>query len=152
MGCALLRGTWCEIARAAFNVNEIQQELIQLTLRKLASECSALVSRKAPSILRNTSSEEIAKLSLEAVCHEWKNQAPLLYAMLMTVASPKHAKLNSKRDAKSLPIKNDSKEPDDWLPSVAVAGSVLLKQRSRYMNGVQLMLMMLMKYSGFQVI
>ena len=50
------------------------------------------------------------------MCQEWKERAPIFYAFLMTVA-----------------LSNGTKDAS-WLPSVSVAGSILLKQRSRHMN------------------
>jgi hypothetical protein len=150
----LLRGTWAEMARAAFRVKELRAELIKCTLRQLSVECTTIVSPKASSILRNTTAEGIRNLSLQDVCNEWKQQTPLLYSFLMTTASPSHR--NQQRRAKKFSFPSSEKAKDnlarcDWLPSVAVAGSILLKQRSCSMNAVQFMLMMLIKYSGFQV-
>ena len=53
----------------------------------------------------------------------------------------------------AIPVRNQkhSLGSEKWLPSVAVAGSVLLKQRSRNMNAVQLMVTTLIKYTGFHV-
>lgn len=38
-----------------------------------------------------------------------------------------------------------------WLPSVALAGSVLLRERSRGMNAMQLLVTTIIKSSGSQV-
>ncbi len=154
LGCALLRGTWAEMARAAFRVKELRAELIKCTLRQLSIECTTIVSPKASSILRNTTADGIRSLSLQDVCNEFKQQTPLLYSFLMTTASPSQRNQQRKAKKNSLPTSGKAKvnAPHcDWLPSVAVAGSILLKQRSRSMNAVQFMLMMLIKYSGFQV-
>ena len=142
------------MARAAFRVKELRVELIKCVLRQLSIECTTIVSPKTSSILRNTTPEGIRNLSLQEVCHEWKQQTPLLYSLLMTTASP--SQRNQQRGAKknSISISGKAKnslEDCDWLPSVAVTGSILLKQRSCSMNAVQLMLMMLIKYSGLQV-
>ena len=149
LGCALLRGTWTQMARAAFRVKELRAELIKCTLRQLSIE-----PPKTSSILRNKTAEGIRNLSLKDVCDEWKQQTPLLHSFLMTTASP--SERNQQRRAKKnlFPANeeaNSSVAHCDWLPSVAVARSILLKQRSHSMNAVQFMVMMLIKYSGFQV-
>ena len=142
------------MARAAFRVKELRVELIKCVLRQLSIECTTIVSPKTSSILRSTTPEGIRNLSLQEVCHEWKQQTPLLYSLLMTTASPSQRNQQRRTKKNSISISGKAKnslEDCDWLPSVAVAGSILLKQRSRSMNAVQLMLMMLIKYSGFQV-
>ena len=143
------------MARAAFRVKELRAELIKCTLRQLSIECTTIVSPNTCSILRNTTAEGIQNLSLQDVCNEWKQQTPALYSFLMTTASP--SQRNQQRRAKKLSFPTSGQAKDNyvehyaWLPSVAVAGSILLKQRCRSINAVQLMLMMLIKYSGFQV-
>ena len=47
--------------------------------------------------------------------------------------------------------KHSVKQQMEWLPSVAEAASILLKERSRFMNSFQLMLTMVIKYTGYQV-
>ncbi len=72
---------------------------------------------------------------MNKVCMELKMKTPLLYSVLMTIAIPagKHEK------------------PIDWTPSVAVAAAILLKQRNKLVNSVQIVMMMLIKYNGFHV-
>ena len=62
----------------------------------------------------------------------------MLYSVLITVGIP-------------VPSKKQGLKAQKWLPSVGVAGSVLLKQRSRNMNAVQLMITTLIKYTGLHV-
>jgi len=153
----MLRGTWKDIARAAFRVKELRSESLKCTLRELASECSKLVLTKAknPSILVKTKAEDISNMSLTSVCEEWKHRAPLLYSVMSTIACPPKKKSKSQEQKKvTSPTKsqNAKRERQDTIPpSVAVAGSILLKQRSRFVNSVQLLLMMIIKYTGFQV-
>ena len=120
-------------------------------LRQLSIECTTIVSPKASLILRNTKPEGNRNLSLQDICHEWNQQTPPFYSVLMRTAPPSHQ--NQQRRAKKNSISSSGKAKNsvkhcDWLPSVAVAGSILLKQRSCSMNAV---LMLLIKYSGFQV-
>jgi len=78
------------------------------------------------------------QLSLQKVCSELETRIPLLYSVLITAAIPVRSK-------------KQGLNAEKWLPSLAVAGSVLLKQRSRSMNAVQLMIATLIKYTGFHV-
>ena len=54
----------------------------------------------------------MAELSLEKICCEFKERAPFFYTTLMTAAIPPSSK---KKDLQ-------------WLPSVAAAGSIILKE------------------------
>ncbi len=42
LGCVLLRGTWAEMARAAFRVKELRAELIKCALRQVSIECTTI--------------------------------------------------------------------------------------------------------------
>lgn len=68
LGKALLRGTWKEIARAAFRVTQIRAELLKLCLKEVSKECSNLVSPKHPSVLRKVSAMDMENLTLKKVC------------------------------------------------------------------------------------
>ena len=59
---------------------------------------------------------------------------PLFYALLMTIASSKN-----------------EDHPAEWLPSVAIAGSILLKQRNGHMNGCATIIGILLKFGSLEV-
>ncbi len=73
----------------------------------------------------------MVNFSFESVCEEWKTKAPIFYAFLMTVANSKDA---------------------TWLPSVAVAGAVLLKQRNTRMNAIAAILGIMLKTRSIEVL
>lgn len=129
LGKALLRGTWKDIASAAFKVKQLKSELLKSSLKEISKESSSLASSKNPSLLRKVDVDNLAKLSLEMICLELRDCAPFMYSVLMTVATP------------SCSIRGSCQ----WLPSVAAAGSILLKERSGFLNGFQLLLTMCIK-------
>jgi len=86
-------------------------------LQLINTQLNDICSRKRPSILRASTKEEIANFDFKRVCLEFKERAPISYAFLMTFAAVKKEKA------------------PEWLPSVAVSGSILLKQRNSHMNG-----------------
>jgi len=98
----------------------------------LAKECIDLCSKKKPSLLRSSGPEEMLNFSLSKLCKEWKERAPLFYSFLMTCATGKDKKI-------------------DWFPSVAVAGSALLKERNMHMNATQALISVMLRQSGIQV-
>ena len=107
-------------------------------LKQLSQECRNIVSSKPAgnlSLLRKCGANDIRSLSMNKICMELKMKTPLLYSVLMTIAIPA----------------GKCKKPIDWTPSVAVAAAILLKQRNKLVNSVQIVLLMLIKYNGFHV-
>lgn len=90
--------------------------VVDKVLQLLTVQLNGLCSRKQPSMLRANTKEEIVNFDLEKVCLEWKERAPIFYAFLMTCASTRKEKA------------------PEWFPSIAVAGSILLKQRNSHMS------------------
>jgi hypothetical protein len=78
----LVRGTYKQIAHAAWKVPDIKDELNNLMLKEIEKETSNLCSKKEPSCLRKTSKSEIVNLTMEDVCKEIKKRAPLFHAVL----------------------------------------------------------------------
>jgi hypothetical protein len=90
--------------------------VVSKVLDRLAKEVSGLCSRKNPSVLRKTDKEYLTNFKLESLGEEWKNRAPLFYSFLRTCSLKK------------------TNENSLWLPSMSLAGSILLKQRDGNMN------------------
>ena len=70
--------------------------------------------------------------SLQKLCKEWKERAPLFYSFLMTCATVKE-------------------KGCDWIPAMAVAGSTLLKCRNMHMNVTASLISVMIRQSGTQV-
>lgn len=130
LGKALAHGPPQRIAKAIFKNLELKKLVIEKVLRLLTSEASSLCSRKEPSLLRKTAKSDIDKFSFSSLCEEWKIKAPIFYSFLMSIAGSKNA---------------------TWLPSVAVAGSVLLKQRNVQMNATATVLGIMLKTASIEV-
>ena len=109
-------------------------EILKLAVNEVANECHSLCSTKHPSVLRKCNTDDIVELSLEKICKELEERAPFLYSILMTVGIPSRS------------VKKDIQ----WLPSVAAASSILLKERCRTMNGFQILFTVCMKHTGFR--
>lgn len=104
-------------------------------LKQLSAECSNIVSTKQESLLRKSKVNDIRNLTFTNICQELKDRTPLLYSIMMTIATP-----------------NSRKKIVEWYPSISLAAAILLKQRCRMVNSVQLIVMIIMKYCGFQVL
>lgn len=125
-----------QMANALFKIKPLKVEIIKCILRQLSRECADLSSKKSPSILRKNKCDDMRLLELKKVCDEFQERAPLFYSMLLTCAVP-----NGRKQSETI----------KWLPSVAVAGAVLLCGRCMFLNAVQLMVSVLPKFSGIQV-
>lgn len=117
-----------QMADSMFKIKPLKGEIIKCILRQLSRECADLSSKKSPSILRKNNTDDMRLLELKKVWDEFQERAPLFYSMLLTCAVP-----NGRKQTETI----------KWLPSVAVAGAVLL-------NAVQLMVSVLVKFSGIQ--
>jgi hypothetical protein len=84
--------------------------------------------------MRKTGKDDIVNFNFQSLCEEWQDRAPIFYPFLTTVGISYASK-----DAK-------------WLPSVALAGSVLLKQRNSQMNATAITLGIMLKTGCLQVI
>jgi len=117
LGKAICNGSPQKIARAVLKSITLRKIVVEKVLQLMNTQLNDICSRKRPSILRANTKEEIVNFDFEKVCLEWKERAPIFYAFLMTCATIK------------------KEEATEWLPSVAVSGSILLKQRNSHMNG-----------------
>ena len=134
LGKMLVRGTFKQIANAAWNSKEIRKHLTVNVLKQIDKECSSLCSRKDPSCLRSPSKHKMLDFSFEKENEELQERAPLFYSVLVASGC------NRKKTDKS-----------SWIPAVGMAASVLLRNRSPYMNAVQLMLGIFLYHSNWAV-
>ena len=134
LGKMLVRGTYKQIANAAWNSKQIRKHLTVNVLKQIDKECSNICSRKNPSCLRSPSKQKMLDFSFEKENEELEERAPLFYSVLVAGGC------NRKKTDKS-----------SWIPAVGMAASVLLRNRSPYMNAVQLMLGIFLYHSNWAV-
>lgn len=84
--------------------------MLKLFLKEIAKECTGIVSRKKPFLLRKTSAADMKELTFQKVCFKLKEHSPLFYSVLMTAAIPSGGRKGNANIHK-------------WLSSVAVATS-----------------------------
>ena len=133
LGKALARkGTYKQIADAAFRCPSLKNCLIKKTLEALCRECNDLCSKKNPSLLRKSGSDDMENFSLQKLSKEWKERAPLFFSFLMTCATVKE-------------------KGCDWTPAAVVAGSTLLKSRNMHMNATASLISVMIRQIGTQV-
>ena len=131
LGIALVRGTYTQMATAIFNIKPLKQSIMQCLLKELSRESAKLTSKKYPSILRKTLTDDMRNFKVDNVSKELSTRAPLLYSTLLTTAVRDQVKTT--------------------LPSLALAACILLKERSSHLNAAQILMSVIMKFSGSQV-
>ena len=135
LGKALIHGLPSRIATAVLKCAPLTHLVIEKVFRLLKTEVGDLCSKKNPSLLRNSSKEDLVNFDLEKLCNEWKERAPLFYAFLLTACTSGHRQKTT-----------------TWLPSMAIAGSILLKQRNPHMNATASIMSLLLKTRSIEVI
>lgn len=132
LGKALARRfSYDKIATAIFRSQKLKYWVIKKILTNVTKECIGLCSLKEPCVLRSKEPDEIKNFTLSKVNDEFKTRAPLFYSFLLSCAT--------------------TGNKDEPMPSVAVAGSVLLRQRNVFMNATQSLISLMVKQNGVQV-
>ena len=133
IGKALAHGVPSQIASSIMKCESVKNHIIEKTLKVVSKEVFELCSKKNPSLLRKSGKEDLEKFDLKLLCDEWKERAPLFYSFLLTSAINKRTKDHS------------------WFASLAIAGSILLKQRSEKMDATASVLGVLLKSKSVEV-
>ena len=119
---AMVDGNHQRIAGAALKIDGVKELVIEKVIKLMTLQVDELCSKHRPSMLRTTSrntNDEAKNFDYKKVCSEWKERAPIFHAFLTARAAIKNSK---------------KKNSLECLPGVAVAGTVLLKQRNTQMN------------------
>ena len=136
LGKMLCRGTYTQIARAAWRNDKLREQLVLLFLKEIDKECTGMCSSRRPSMLQKTAKEDILKFSLTALEEELKARMPLFRSVLLAASVRR----------------NKEKSSDHfWMPAVCMASAICLKNRSVYMTAMQLLNTIFIQHSGLMV-
>lgn len=136
LGKMMCRGTYTQIARAAWRNGKIREKLISFFLKEIDKECCNMCSSKYPSLLRKTARKDILNFSITKLDEEIKRRTPLLRSVLMS-ASVRKTKI---------------KRSDlYWMPAICMAAAICLKNRSPQMTALQLLNSLFIQHSGLMV-
>ena len=138
LGKMLVRGTYKQIANAAWKNDAIRQELIELMARDVYKECMQLCSKKDPSCLNKTDEESMLSFTMEKVYKELKVKVPLFHCFL--------AAASTKR-------RSQSKAPETEVlhAGTTTAAAICLHNRSKFMSAVQLLITIFLYHSNWLV-
>ena len=145
LGKSLIRGTYKQIAVAAWKSPGLRRGIIEVVKREINKECCSLCSSKSPSILRKTSKDDMLDFSWKNLANELEDKAPTLQTILKGASRP------SINKTRLVEAGNECHNEIKWLPATCMAAAVLLKNRSRYMTAVQLLITIIIQHSGLMV-
>ena len=133
VGKALSHGIPSQIAGAIMKCQPLQQHVTQKVLKMVSKEVTGLCSKSNPSLLRKSAKTDLEKFDLELLCNEWRVRAPVFYSFLLTTCINKRTKNST------------------WFGSLALAGSILLKQRNAEMSATASVMGVLLKSKSIEV-
>ena len=135
LGKMLVRVTYKQIANAAWNNPIIRKHLQILAVKQVDNECHNLCSRKERSCLRSPTKGQLLDFSFEKLERELEQRAPFTHAVLRT----------------SCVNKRNSKKRSEWVPTVGMAASIILRNKSSRLNAVQVLLSIFLYHSSWTV-
>ena len=136
LGKMLVRGTYRQIANAAWKNPSINKHLRELMVRELEKEATQLCSKKKPSCLRNTNKQSMVSFTMEKVSNELKERTPLLHSVLSAVSINRRSKAAKEKS---------------HFGAIAMAAAVCLKNRCKHMTAVQLLITIFIYHSNWMV-
>ena len=102
-------------------------------LKIVSKEVTGLCSNSNPSLLRKSGKKDLEKFDLERVCNKWCERAPVFDSFLLTTCINKRTKDST------------------WFGSLALAGSILLKQKNAEMSATASLMAVLLKSKSIEV-
>ena len=133
IGKALAYGIPSKIPKAVRNCSKVRIHVVSSVIKAVSKEGSGLYGKSRPLLLRKTSKEDLQNFDLQKLFEEWQEKAPIFNAFLLTTASRTNRK-------------------GIWFGSLAIAGSIPLKQRNREMNATAAVMGILLKSKAAEVI
>lgn len=135
LGKMLARGTYKQIANAAWKCSALKKEITALVIKDVEKEATKLCSKKDPICLRKTDKKSMLSFSMDTLEGEIKEKAPLLHSCFTAAA------INSRSRARNAAE----------FGAVGMAAAVCLRNRSKSMIAVQLMITTFLYHSSWMV-
>jgi len=131
LGKMLPRGMYKQIANTAQRSPNLKKELQLLVLKEIDRECTAMCCKKEPSCVTSHDKKKLLNFTFEKFNLELSSRAPFFQAILHVSC------VNLRKDV--------------CQQAVGMAAAISLRNRSRFMNGVQLFISILGYHSNWMV-
>eukprot|EP00794_Sanderia_malayensis_P002674 gene2674-3093_t len=118
LGKMLIRGTYKQIARAAWRNENVRKELKVCALKEINQECVNLCGKKTKSCLRSPNKQDLLEFSFDKLPGELEKMAPSFHSILRIASC-------NKRIVEKSAL---------WVPPLGMAAAILLRSRSQQMN------------------
>ncbi|XP_065071471.1 uncharacterized protein LOC135696119 [Rhopilema esculentum] len=133
LGKMLVRGSYKQIAAAAWKSESLKPYIISLVLKCIHNECARLTARKNPSMMRKLKGEDIVKFKFEDLNEDIFARAPLFHGILKTASMSK--------------LENASYKTTNYsIPAVCMAASICMKARSPHATLMQLLVSLILQH------
>lgn len=116
---------------------KLKEELTVIILNDLEKETSLLCSKRNPLSLRTTDKESMLSFSMEKLEDRIKHRAPLTFSCLSKIAISRKSKATS--------------PPSDHCGAIGMAAAICLRNRSKSVIAVQLLITMFLYHSSWMV-
>ncbi|XP_065054579.1 uncharacterized protein LOC135683293 isoform X2 [Rhopilema esculentum] len=143
VGKMLLRGTFKQIAAAAWRCDQIRPYMITQALKVINKECAVLCARKSPSMLRAVKKDDIVKFSFMELNKELKQKCPLLHAVIKTACL---RKCDINRKTGLINEETGMNQNIKWIQPLCMAVAICAKTRSSHLSGLQLIISIILQH------
>ena len=127
-------------ARNVMNQKEMKETILKEVERDIQAECTALCSRKSPSIFSKVSSDDLMQLTDTAIVEELQERAPILSRCIKATTRSKRSMAEKEKAKKG--------EKDKRIPAISLAVSILLRSRCSYMSANSYRMSTILWHSG----
>lgn len=111
---------------------------MRLVRKAVERECTHICSKKNPSCLRKPDKEDMLDFSMEKLCSEVEDRAPMLHTVLSAAAINRRSRAETVTQAAR-------------FGAVGMAAAVCLRNQSRYMIAVQFLITNIPHHSNWLV-
>ena len=132
-----------ELEMAARNVMQkktMKETILKEVERDIQAECTALCSKKNPSILSKVSSDNLMQLTDTAIVKELQERAPILSRCMIATTQSKRSMAQQRKGKKDGKNKN--------IPAISLAASILLRSRCSLMSANAYRMSTILWHSG----
>ena len=127
-------------ARNVMNQKEMKETILKEVERNIQAECTALCSRKSPSIFSKVSSDDLMQLTNTAIVEELQERAPILSRCVKATTRSKRSMAENEKAKKGEKYKR--------IPAISLAVSILLRSRCSYMSANSYRMSTILWHSG----